>query len=172
MRITSGVAQALLRASVRERVAIERSSIFRPASTFSNYVVYLRKACFSPERSIARGAPAVTNIVYASQLGAKGKYVSPNFITSSAIAQIIKRETRDGPVAQLAYLSYLFALRARSGSLPIRREFLNDDMSAFPPMEDQALIAIRCPPEARRLAPRLRPSKNLPNGRIMSRHCL
>ena len=81
-------------------------------------------------------------MIAALKLDANGKFVSPDFIRSSVIARITQRETRDGPFAQLAYISFLFALRAPSEALPLRRAFKNDDLPAFSPMKGQAMLAL------------------------------
>ena len=114
---------------------VEWSAIFRPGSTYSNYVGYIRKACHFLEQPLSWDAPAIANTVEALELRAKGRFRFPNFIRSQMISQIPQLETRDGPFAQLAFLSFIFALRVPSETLKIRRAFRDDDLTALPPIE-------------------------------------
>ena len=85
------------------------------------------------------------NIVAPLKLAAKGRHVSPNFARISFVARIIQHESRDAPFAQMAYLCFLFALGVPSGDLPLKRDSPIDDLTAFSPMNDRALIALRAP---------------------------
>ena len=156
---------------VRERAISEWSAIFLPGSTYSNYVGYIRKACHFLEQPLSWDTPAIANTVAALKLRAKGRFRFPNFIRSQLIAQILQFETRGAPFAQLAFLSFLFALRVPSETLKIRRAFRGDDLTAFSPINGEALMGIRGPPSGQRLVLKLRSRKNLPNGCIMSRPC-
>ena len=68
------------------------------------------------------------NVVAVLKLTAKGKFRLPNFIMSDTAARIIHVETRDGDFAHLEYIDFLYALRAPSEALQLRRAFANDDL--------------------------------------------
>ena len=156
---------------VRERVVVEWSSIFKPNPTFSNYVGYLRKACHFLEQPLSWDTPAVRNTVAALKLEGAGRFRFPNFIRSEFVAKIVAKETRDGPFAQLSFISFLYALRVPSEALILRRAYLSDDLTGFEPMRDTALIGLRGPPGHECLVIRFLRRKNLPNGCILSRPC-
>ena len=156
---------------VRERVVVEWSSIFKPGPTFSNYVGYVRKACYFLEQPLSWDTAAVKNIVAAIKLLGTGKFRFPNFIRSEFVAKILAKESRDGSFAQLAYISFLYALRVPSEALVLRRSFLDDDLTGFAPIQYKALIGIRGPAGHECLVIRFSRRKNLPNGCILSRPC-
>ena len=156
---------------VRERVIVQWSSIFKAGPTFSNYVGYVRKACHYLEHPLSWDTPAVRNIVAALKLLGSGKFRFPNFIRSELVAQVIKKESRDAPFAQLSYISFLYALRLPSEALTLRRSFVNDDLTGYAPMKSPVLIGLREMLGNECLVIRFERRKNLPNGCILSRPC-
>ena len=131
---------------VRERVIKERSSIFKGGACFSNYVGYVRKACHYLDHPLSWDTAAVKNAVAALKLQGSGNFRFPNFIRSEFVARIAAKETRDGPFAQLSFISFLYALRVPSEALVLRRSFWDDDLTGFAPIRDRALIGVRGSP--------------------------
>ena len=141
-----------------------------------NYVGYVKKACYFPERPTSWEAKAAANVIAAPQLLAMGRFRSANFIRSNAIAQLREKESRDGALTQMDFIAFLCALRVPALRVPseallIRRAYRNDDFEGFATMKDQALLAIRCCAPNTRLVLRLRTRKSLSSGCIMSRPC-
>ena len=149
---------------------IEWSSIFNPGATFNNYVNYLKKACFYLDQPIDWATPAVSNIIKGLRLAGKAKLRFPNFIDSSLVVAIMKHEGKS-EFAQLAFLSFLFALRVPSEALTLERAYKRDELSDFLPIKGRALIGLRGPEGQERLIIRLARRKNLPQGCIMARPC-
>ena len=154
---------------VTERIMVERIGIFSPGATFSNYVGYIRKAFYFLEAPLLWGAAALGNVIAALKLQGAGKYRFPNFTRGDFVVKILAFESRDSIFAQLCYASFLFALRVPSEALRIRRDFKDDDLAIFAPMNDKALIAFRGTAPA--LVLRLDRRKNLAHGCILPRPC-
>ena len=116
---------------------------------------YVRKVCFFLEEPLSWDAAALRNAVAASKLLGAGAYSFPNFIRSEFAIRILARDSRDSSFAQLCYISFLFALRVPSEALLLRRAFRRGDLTHFPPMKDDSLIALRRKPSNTKLAIRL-----------------
>ena len=58
----------------------------------------------------------------------------------SLIARIISHETAETEFAQASFFSLLFAFRAPSETLHLRRAYRNDSLLEFTPQPDRALI--------------------------------
>ena len=108
---------------VRERTILERSTVFNPGATFPNYVGYIRKAFFFPPEPKTWDTAAVSNIADALKLLGKGRYRFPNSNKSVLIFRILLRDARDSPLAQLDYISFLYALRAPIRSFAVEKRF-------------------------------------------------
>ena len=119
---------------VRERAILECGSIFNPGATFSNYVGYVRKTRFFLQEALSWDTDAVTNMVAALKLRGIEKYRCSGFIRSDVVLRIIAHDSSDIPFAQLAYISFLYALSVPSEALLLRMAFRNDDMTNFAPM--------------------------------------
>ena len=156
---------------VSERVVIEWSSVFSCGATFSNYVGYVRKACHFLQHPLTWDTAALANIIAALKLQDRGKYVFPNFIRSDLVHRIISHDSRDSPFAQLAYLSFLYALRVPSEAINLMRACKHDDLTGHSPMKERALIGIRGKAPRQCLVIRFSRRKNLPRGCILSRPC-
>ena len=154
-----------------ERTIVEWGAIFNTGATFSNYVGYIRKVCFFLGESLAWDAAAVSNVIEALKLQGAGKYRSPNFIRSDFALRVLVRDSRGTILAQICYISFLFALRVPSEALQIRRAYMDDDLTSFDPVKDRALIALRGPPSCPKLVLRLARRKNLAHGCILPRPC-
>ena len=128
---------------VRERILPGRSSIFNPADTFSNYVGFGRETCFFSQEPLRWGTSDVKNAIASLKMKGKGKYRSPNFIGIDIAIRIRIRDSRGSPFAQMAYISFLYALRVPSDAPLLRRAFRNDDLTSFAPMKSLSLVAIR-----------------------------
>ena len=154
-----------------------RIPIFNPGATSSNYVGYVRKTCFFFQEPPKWGADAVKNMIAALKLQWKGKYrpppppppPPPNFIKSDVALRIPIRDSRDIPFAQMAYISFLYALRAPSEALHLRRAFRNDDMARFAPAQASDSVEIRGTKPGECLATLFLRRKNLPNECALSR---
>ena len=118
---------------VRGRVVTEWSSVFKPGPAFPNYVGYVRKACHFLEQPLSWDTREVATVAAALNLAGKGKFRTPNFIRIEFIAMITAHETRGGDFTQLAFISFLYALRVPSGALILRRAFKNDDITGMTP---------------------------------------
>ena len=147
------------------------SSISKPGRAYSSYVGYVRRACRYLEIPLSWDTPAVANCVAGLKLQGKGKFRAPNFIRVDSIAKIIALGTRDGVFAQLSFMSFLYALRAPSEALKLRRAYEDDDLAGQAPMKDLALIGTRCETHCECLVIRFARRKNLPSGCILSRPC-
>ena len=155
----------------RVAIVVEWSSLFNPGGPFRNYVNYLKKACFFLDQPVRWITPAVTNLVKGLKLAGKAKLRFPNFIDSSLTVKIINRESRKSEFAQLAYVSFLFALRVPSEALTLVRSYKSDDITQFLPQAERALIGLKGLPGEEKLVLRFNRRKNLPQGCIMTRPC-
>lgn len=117
----------------------EWAAMFNHGASFSNYVGYIRKACYFLEEPLFWGTAAVKNMIASLKLRGKGKYRFPNFIRIDLVARILVRESRDSPFAHLSYISFPFALRVPSEALKLRRAFSNDEITTISPMQGGAL---------------------------------
>lgn len=156
---------------VRERVIVERRSIFRPGRTFSNYVGYVHKACHYLEQTLAWDTPAVKNVVAALKPTGSGKFRFPNFTRSEFRAKILAKETRGGAFAHLSFIAFFYSLRGPSDALILRRAYKGDGLTGYSPMRSPALIGHRGLMGNECLVIRFARRKNLPNGRMLSRPC-
>ena len=98
---------------VRERVILERGSIFNPWATFSNYLGYIREVCFFFfcfcfffffflfffffQEPLTWDAASVKNTIAALKLQGGGKYRFRNFIRGDIAARIPIRRSMDIP---------------------------------------------------------------------------
>ena len=155
---------------VKESTVIQWSSLFRSGGAFSNYVGYLKKACFFLNTSVSWDTPAVRNIVKALKLSAKSNLRFPNFLTSREVGMILEHE-QGGEFGWLAYFAYLFALRVPSEALGVRRAFSNDPLEGFLPLKNELLVGVRGPAGEEKLIFRLASRKHLPAGCILVRPC-
>ena len=73
-------------------------------------------------------AKAVANVAASPKLLAKGRFRFPNFTRRNITDQLREKESRGGAFSQMAFISFLFALRAPSDALPISRAYRNDDL--------------------------------------------
>ena len=100
---------------VKEGAVIDWGSISR--ANFPNYVGYVRKSRYFPERPADWGAEVVGNNIAASlKLDAKGRFRPTDCIRSLLIAEIIHRETTGSPLARLAFLAFRYAPRVPSSA--------------------------------------------------------
>ena len=125
---------------------LERIPISNPGGTFTNYINYLRKACFYLERPVRWHTPAAANLIKGLKLAGIDKFKFPNFVDIHLIVRIIRHETRFSEFAQLAYVAFLVALRAPSEALAIGRAYKGDELAQFPPQADRALICLMAYP--------------------------
>ena len=95
----------------------------------------------------------------------------PNFIQSRLLLRIIRLETAQIEFAQACWLSFLFAFLGPSETLRPQRAFRNDDMSAFSPQRDKAIIGVRDGPEGKFLIAKMKLWKNLTQGCVLRRPC-
>ena len=126
---------------------------------------------FLPQEPLAWATDAVKNVIPAHKMHGKGNRRLPNFIRSDIVLQILIRDSRDRSFAQMAYISPLYALRAPSEALLLRRAFRNDELTSFAPMKAPPLVAIRGDKPIQCIFMRLLRRKNLPRGCILSRPC-
>ena len=94
-----------------------------------------------------------------------------NFIRSPILLKISNRESAAIEFAQSAFLSVLFALRGPSETLQLRMEYSSDNLLAFPPHPDKALIGISAVGDELFLAAKFAWRKNITGGRILRRPC-
>lgn len=128
---------------VHEETIEARSSIFNAAPAFSNYLNFLKKACFLNGDNVDWLTPAVINIARGLKLPGVGEIRFPNFINSAVAHKIIKREGAISEFARLAYVSYHCALRAPSESFPLRRAFSGDGVFEFTEQREHGIIGVR-----------------------------
>ena len=85
--------------------------------------------------------------------------------------QILKHETPSSEFAQIAYISFLFALRIPSETLQLIRAYKGGDLDRFSPQAERALTGLNGPKGHERLIIRFTRRKNLPQGCIVAMPC-
>ena len=128
---------------VTEQIVLEWSSVFADTATYANYIPNLQKVCFfvgspaewltSAVRRVAKGLKKCHDI----------SFEFPNFAQSRMPLRIIRLETIQSEFAQACWMSFLFAFRVPSETLRLQRAFRNDDLAAFSPQKEKALIGVR-----------------------------
>ena len=149
-----------------------RSATFGVGKSFAQYTGHLSKACILLQhptdwykdeiKTIARGLSAAQDETVAS----------PNFIMSSGALRIIEYEGRFAPMAILAYLSFLFPLRAPSETLMMGVADLSVRLTACVPQEPKAIIGTDTRNQAPVLVIKFRYRKNIRGGCILIHSCL
>ena len=102
----------------------------------------MEKAIFFLGESISRHTPAVINNATALKLAWRPNLRFPNFLDSENLLLIMTHDDWAGEFPLLAYAAYLFALRAPSEAIPIRRDFRIDSMESFTSQREKALISL------------------------------
>ena len=70
-------------------------------------------------------------------------FLIANFSRIQLLAKIVDQESPGSEFAQSAFLSFRFAFRVPSETLELRRSYSDDDMSAFSPQREKAVIGVR-----------------------------
>ena len=111
-----------------------------PRTPPPNYVGYVKRSCYYLVNRISWETKDVTNIAASLNLLDKCRIRLPNFTRINIAEQLREEESRDGVFPHLAFVSFLFALRVPSETMPLRRAFLSDEL-VDPPMTDRARSA-------------------------------
>ena len=99
-------------------------------------------------------------------------FAAPNFIMASDVVRIIPDQIWKGNTGMLAYLSYLFPLRAPSETLRPTIAIPNEKLLKFAPHGPKSLIWHRAYYNNSALVIKFRCRENIRGGRISIRHCL
>ena len=156
---------------VSERIVIEWSAVFSDSATFANYISHLQKACFFIGSPTVWLTPAVRLVAKGLKKCHDSSFKFPNFIQSRLLLRIVRLETAQSEFSQACWLSFLFAFRVPSETLLLQRAFRNDDIAAFTPQREKALIGVRTDPEGSFLIVKMKWRKNLDCGCVMRRPC-
>ena len=70
-----------------------------------------------------------------------------NLIHSQLLLRIIGREQTGSEFPQACWMSFLFAFRVPSETIQLARAYSNDEINAFSPQHEKALIGIRTAPD-------------------------
>ena len=114
--------------------------MFNNKATYGNYISHLRKCCFFLNMPTDWLTPKVCHVAKGLKKSQGRGFRFSNFIRSPLLIQLLHRETIQSEFAQAAFLSFLFPLRVPSKTLQLRRAFRNDQLLAFSPQPEKALI--------------------------------
>ena len=159
-----------------QETVLRRSSVFNNTTTYGNYVCRLQKVCFFLRQSTAWLAQAVRHVAKGMKKSQGRSFRFSNFIRSQLLVKLIEFETPSSEFAQAAFLSFLFAFRAPSETLQLRRAYSTDELLVFAPQQDPAIIGVQVVDGGPFLVvknPALKMSyrKNITGGCIMRRPC-
>ena len=127
--------------------------------------------CYVLRESLEWSSKAVVRAAYGLRLGAANRIRFPNFIRSEIVWKLTRHIVDGDEFTRLAYLSFLFALRAPSEGLTIQRAHRRDEVTLFAPQREKALIALRSIGGVQNLLLKLAWRKHMPGGCIMQRPC-
>ena len=155
---------------VSERAIPIWGAIINDGRTFGNYTNFDREAFFLLNDPTSWNTSASINTANGLRSAGKGRFRFPNFIRSDLVAKLTAFDPFGSQLAQLEFGAYLFALRAPSGALQIRRAFSSDSLYLPQPANSRALISVRLNHRARRLHA-LSLSRKSPTGCAQYRPC-
>ena len=118
-------------------------AIFKPGRTYKNYIAHLKKSCLLLELDAKWDTPVVRTIAAGLENSHRRSFAPPNFFFPNDLLKLLGHEAVESAFFQLAYLSYLFPLRAPSEALRICRAFFDDTLTEFVPQPDKAMMGIR-----------------------------
>ena len=149
-----------------------RCTTFNPCETFGLYINHVRKAAILLGRYDARLTPEIRLIAKGLRNAHDKSFAFPNFIMASAVMRIILGQGWRSTVGMIAYLSYLFSLRAPSETLQLTIASPNEKLLKFNPHGPKALIGPRTYRDTTALVTQFRYRKNVRGGCILIRPCL
>ena len=119
-----------------------RSTTFNTGKTFGLYITHVRKDAIILGHDDAWITPEVRLIANGIR-NAHGKiFEFPNFIMTSDVMRIILDHRWQSNIGMIAYLSYLFSLRAPSETQQLTVANHNDKQLKFSPRGPKALIGL------------------------------
>ena len=154
-----------------EETVIQWSSMFRNTATYGNYVSHLEKCCFFLRYPTTWYTAAVRHVVKGLKKCQDRSFRFHNFIRSPLLLKIVEKETPASEFAQAAFLSFLFSFRVPSETLQLQRDYYTDEIAAFTPQTEKALIGVRYDGNEPFLICKLSRRKNLTSGCILRRPC-
>ena len=107
------------------------------------YLAHLQKACFLTNVPTDWLTPAVLTCAAGLANAQVRSFQFPNVIRCADLMQLLTLTPYRGEFGQLAFLSYIFSLRAPSETLQLVRAFANDPVTEYKPQEQKALIGVR-----------------------------
>ena len=155
----------------QEETVLQWSSMFRNTATYGNYVSHLEKCCFFLRFPTTWHTQAVRHVVKGLKKCQDRSFRFHNFIRSPLLMKIIEKETPESEFAQAAMLSFLFSFRVPSETLQLQRAYYTDDIDAFTPQTEKALMGVRFEGDIPFLVCKLSRRKNLTSGCILRRPC-
>ena len=156
---------------VTERIVLEWGAVFSDTATFANYISHLQKVCFFAGLSVDWLTPAVRHVARGLKKCQDTSFKFPNFIRVALLLQIIQHEPADSEFAQAFWLSFLFAFRVPSETLQLVRAYTDDEITAFTPYREKALIGLRTTPQGSFLVTKFKWRKNIAGGCILRMPC-
>ena len=150
---------------------LEWSAVFNNAATFANYVSRMQKVCFFIGPPVSWLTPAVRHVAKGLKKFQDSSFKFPNFIRSELLLRIVRHETAASEFAQACWRSFLFAFRVPSETLQLVRAYRGDEINAFSPQKEKALIGIRTTPDGCFLVTKFKWRKNITGGCVLRRPC-
>ena len=115
-----------------EDTVLSWSATFAPGKTFRNYVGHLKKACILAGRPTDWHSQAIRTAADGLINAKHGSLQLHNFIPHKELFKIVTFARWDNTFSLLAFISYLFSLRAPSETIQLRRDFADDPWPGSP----------------------------------------
>ena len=147
-------------------------ALFKPNPTYGLYLSHVQKAF----HVLGRPVDWLTPRVRAAATGLKNlqnnSFRFPNYIFSDDLLRILEKMKLNSELGAICYLSFLFSLRIPSETFEIRRSFLDDRISEFPPQSEKVLIGPCTYLDTDLIVLKFSTRKNIKYGCILKRPCI
>ena len=148
------------------------SATFRCTPTFGLYLNHVKKAAVLLGQDTSWHDTEMKAIAKGLANAQDKSFAFSNYVFSQDLMGILEWETWHSPLAQVAFLSYLFSLRVPSETLHLRKATKYDKLLKFEPQEQKVLMGIQRMDDTEVLVAKFRFRKNMRGGCILIRPCL
>ena len=132
---------------------------------------HIQKVCFFTGSPVSWLTSAVRHVAKGLKKCQGNSFEFPNFILIELLLRIIRRETVVSEFAQACWASFLFAFRVPSETPQLVRAYRGDEICAFSPRKEKALIWIGSTPDGCFLVTKFKWRKNITGGCVLRHPC-